>query len=103
MRGGLFNIIGVLFFVGTVAAIAFVAVQLTSDPEATPVPQAPTEFVLPTATPVPPTETPRPTLPPTFTPIPSNTPTFTPSVPPTSTPLPSATITDTPRPNTHAI
>ncbi len=98
MRGGLFNIIGILFFVGTVAAIAFVGLQLINEPEETPVPQAPTEFVLPTSTPVPPTETPRPTLPPTFTPIPSNTPTFTPSVPPTATPLPTSTITDTPGP-----
>jgi hypothetical protein len=70
----------------------------------------PTVAIVPTITPLPPTNTPRPTLPPTFTTVPTITPTlsatptatFTPSLTPTitDTPLPTATrsTTDTPTP-----
>ena len=58
----------------------------------------PTAVFIPTITPLPPSNTPRPTLPPTFTPIPSVTPTLSPTPTLTPTITTTATITDTPTP-----
>jgi len=97
---GIYNGLSIFFLVLTFGVIVFVILQLATpvEEEERPLSLIPTPLELPTLTPIPPSETPRPTLPPTFTntPPPSETPTNTP--PPTSTLAPSATITNTPGP-----
>lgn len=85
---------------GSLADLPVIDIQPTATaipPTETPLPTT-TFTPLPTATPIPPTETPLPTA--TFTPLPTATP-----VPPTETPLPTATLipptaTPTPTPTT---
>lgn len=96
---GLYNVISLIFLALSVVFVVFVGVQLSSPPpEDAPIDVAalPTIQELPTATPEPPTQTPRPTLPPTFTPTPTDTATPSRTPTPTITVPPSPTITDTP-------
>ncbi len=101
-NSGLYNGISIFFLILTLLTIVFVVLQMLGDPpeeESRPIAAVPTAFELPTLTPVPPSDTPRPTLPPTATDTPTNTPSPTLTEPPTETFTPSPTITDTPGPS----
>ena len=98
-----YNIISILAWLGTFAAIAAFVVILTGpEPESEDLTaMLPTAFVLPSPTPITPTLTFTPSntpLPPTFTPTFTATNTPEPSDTPTPTITASATITDTPAP-----
>ncbi|MFW5771972.1 MAG: hypothetical protein ACOCZH_01525 [Phototrophicaceae bacterium] len=95
-KAAIFNTLSLIFVVGTVAIIVFVAVQLASPADDdTQTVALPTSMGLPTETP---TNTPTETLTPTLTLTPTDT--VTPSLTPTEAPTvtPSATITSTPGP-----
>lgn len=96
----IYNGISILFLAMTVVVLVIVVMMLLrpAPEDNINIASLPTVLVVPTATPVPPSDTPRPTLPPTFTPTPTDTatPTRTPTEAPTD--IPTATITDTPGP-----
>lgn len=95
--GGIYNIISLVFLVLTVGVIAYVGLELASEPEPEPVRPL---SELPTM--IPPTETDTPTatdtatIPASFTPTGTKTVTPTITLTPSITPLPSETITSTP-------
>lgn len=98
-NNGLYNGISLIFLLLTVGVVVVVGYMMTQPPDdGGSVAALPTQRILPTVTPVPPTNTPRPTLPPTLTPTPTDTPTLTATVSATPTDPPTPTITDTPGP-----
>jgi len=99
-NNGLYNGISVFFTAMTILVIVVVAFLMSQPPpdDGSAVAALPTERILPSATPVTPSDTPRPTLPPTFTPTATDTSTPTATLSETPTDPPTATITDTPGP-----
>ena len=96
----IYNALSLIFLLGTVAMIVFVAARMASPTQQTTQTAAlPSPMALPTETP---TNTPTDTLTPTFTLTPTDT--VTPSLTPTEAPTvtPSATITATPGPTETA-